>query len=298
MIISASRRTDIPKYYTEWFMNRIRAGFCTVPNPYNPEQVSYVSLLPEDVDVIVFWTRDPRPLMPYLTELDLMGFRYYFQFTLTAYPRVLDPFLPDQAEQIDTFRALASQIGSHKVIWRYDPIVFSNITDYDYHQSHFEHLASVLAGYTRRCVISILDLYSKTSLRLAKLRESGVLIQSTPEKDERFGWLLESLVRTAGRYDMVLQSCAEEMDLTRYGIQPGKCIDDNYIADVFGIEVSHRKDPGQRPTCGCVESKDIGAYDTCLHGCQYCYATLSQKVALQNFRAHDPKSPSLLGRPG
>src|SRR5512135_950390 len=128
MIISASRRTDIPAFYSRWFMNRVRAGYCTVPNPFNANQVKRISLLPEEVDVIVFWTRNPRPLFPFLKELDVRGVRYYFQFTLLDNPRSIDPKTPPAESALQTFRALSEQVGPARVIWRYDPLVLSQIT--------------------------------------------------------------------------------------------------------------------------------------------------------------------------
>ncbi len=296
MIISASRRTDIPKYYAEWFINRIRAGYCTVANPYNHQQVMRIPLSPGVVDAIVFWTRDPRPLMPYLPELDAHNFRYYFQFTVVGYPPVFDRYVPPETYQIDTFKALANKIGPEKVVWRYDPMIFSNITDADYHRARYAQLASALAGYTHRSVISLLDFYAKTFRRMAPLQNAGVVTELNPERDEaRFGELMRFIAQTAKGYNMQIESCAEPIDLTQCGIRPGKCVDDDLIERVFGISISHRKDPNQRETCGCILSRDIGAYDTCLHGCEYCYATSSQVLAIRNHRSHNPHSPSLVG---
>jgi hypothetical protein len=296
MIISASRRTDIPAFYAQWFINRIRSGYCTVPNPFNPRQVSRLSLLPEDVDVIVFWTRNPRPLFTYLDELDQRGYRYYFQFTLLGYPAQIDPHSPPHAAAIATFRELAARIGSQRIIWRYDPLVFSKLTGAQYHAENYAQLAAALKDATRRSVVSLVDLYAKIRKRIAQLNQDGLEISEYPgAPSQSFDELMNALVQAAQQNDMTIQSCAEQVDLTVYGIHPGKCIDDQYIAATFGLQVDHRKDPGQRKACGCVVSKDIGMYDSCLFGCPYCYATASFERARHNHAQHDPASPSLLG---
>ena len=301
MIISASRRTDIPAFYAQWFINRILAGFCEVPNPFNRGQVARISLLPEDVDVIVFWTRNPRPLFPYLDELDARGYRYYFQYTLLGYPPEID--LNGSASQASllTFRDLAQRVGPQRVIWRYDPIVLSQVTPPAYHRHAFARLAGSLEGFTRRSVISLMDDYPKIRGRLAEMARQGasLLPVSMDGKDlegELPGWLgdlLRELAEIAHIHQMEMLSCAEESDFRPFGILPGKCVDDQLIGRLFGIDVSHTKDPGQRSACGCVVSKDIGMYDSCLFGCRYCYATTSFARARSNFLHHDPEAPSL-----
>jgi hypothetical protein len=294
MIISASRRTDIPALYAGWFMNRIRAGSCTVPNPFNPHQVAQVSLRPEDVDAIVFWTRYPRPMLPHLAELDRRGYRYYFQVTLLDYPRAIDPAVPPFEVALSAFRDLAGRVGPERVIWRYDPIVFSTLTDATYHRRAFERLAGVLQGLTRRCVVSLADPYRKTARRVRALAAQGVTVDCAVPEGPGLEALLTSLVRVAGDNGIDVVSCAEEFDLPRYGIRPGKCIDDDLIRRLFGIEVDARKDPAQRAACGCVVSKDIGMYDSCTFGCAYCYATSDVVRARQNHARHDPAGSSLL----
>jgi hypothetical protein len=274
LIISASRRTDIPAFYTPWLMNRIRAGYCTVPNPFNRNQVSYVSLLPADVDVIVFWTRNPAPLMPHLKELDAIGLRYYFQYTLMDNPRAMDPKSPSRSQALGTFKKLADQIGAQRVIWRYDPIVFTPQTGASFHLDTFSKIAAELRGATRRSVISVMDVYQKANKRLRELSQAGLpVLPYSGKPDANFDYLMNGLVEAAAKNEMEIVSCAEDLDLTGYGIRSGKCVDDEYISKVFGLDVTHKKDPAQRKECGCVASKDIGAYDTCLFGCQYCYAT-------------------------
>jgi len=296
MIISASRRTDVPAFYAEWFINRIRAGYCTVPNPFNRKHISKVSLLSEDVEVIVFWTRNPKPIFPYLDELDECGFQYYFQYTLLGYPREIDTKGPPLEAAIATFQALATRIGPERVIWRYDPIVFSQITEASYHRENYTRIAAALKGYTLRSVISVMDMYTKFRKRIDRLNQDGMgIVEYDGAPNQRFDNLMHAFTDSAAQNGMQIQSCAEELDLAVYGIQPGKCIDDEYIQTVFGIEVGHQKDSGQRKACGCVVSRDIGMYESCLFGCQYCYATGNFERARENHAQHDPQSPSLIG---
>ncbi len=296
MIISVSRRTDIPAFYTSWFMNRIRAGYCTVPNPFNRKQITHVSLKPDDVDVLVFWTRNPKPILPYLNELSHMGFRYYVQYTLMNNPSEFDPKSPSIESAITTFQELAQSITPEKVIWRYDPIVFSPKTDAHFHEHTYRQIAAELKGSTSRSVISIVDIYRKAKKRVGALARQGMEI--TPHNNPPNPWfdeLMRTFVSIAHEHEMEIVSCAEEVDLQPYGIRPGKCIDDEYIKNVFDIDVTHKKDKSQRQECGCVISRDIGMYDTCVYGCQYCYATSSFERAKKNREQHDPESPSLIG---
>jgi len=294
MIISASRRTDVPAFYSNWFMKRIEAGHCDVPNPFNPRQVTEVSLKPEDVDVIVFWTRNASPLMPHIDELDRKGHRYTFLYTMMDNPRPMDPRCPSMKEALGTFKALSDRIGPERVTWRYDPIVFSNATNPEFHKRTYETIAKQLQGYTNRSIISLVTVYRKARQRLTALRQAGIDLMEC--EGEAFVDLMMFMASTARENNMTLLSCAQEGDLALYGIQPGKCIDDGLIREVFGLEVSHTKDPSQRKACGCVKSKDIGMYDTCLYGCAYCYATTSFERAKENYRRHDPEAPSIISQ--
>ena len=273
-------------------MNRLRRGWCTVPNPFNPLQVSEVSLRPEDVDVLVFWTRNPLPLLPHLEELEQNGYRFYFLVTLMDNPREMDPQCPPRTAALRAFQALADRIGPDRVIWRYDPMVLSNVTNLDFHGRAFGQIAGRLQGYTKRCIVSMMHPYRKVKSRLAG---KGIVLKTWEEKDlENF---MPSLAEEARERGMEILSCASPVDLERYGIHRGKCVDDDYIRRVFGIEVTQKKDPSQRQACGCVVSKDIGMYDTCLFGCLYCYATNSFERAHANHRRHDSEGPSLVPLP-
>ncbi len=291
MIISASRRTDLPALYANWLARRFREEYCTVPNPRNRKQIGRVSLKRQDVDAVVFWTRNPRPLMAYLDEFDARGYRYYFQYTVLGYPRQVDPRSPSIRVAVRTFRELSDRIGPDRVIWRYDPIVFTHLTTGSFHRGNFQQLAESLRGFTTRSVISIVDTYRKTKKRMQQFET--ITAGQSGEADE-LRKLLPEMAAVASANGMDIVSCAEPIDLQPYGIRPGKCVDDDLILRVFGVETSPRKDPAQREACGCVVSRDIGMYDSCIFGCQYCYATTDFAQAQFHRQQHDPQSSSLL----
>ncbi|KHT47735.1 DUF1848 domain-containing protein [Vibrio sinaloensis] len=293
MIISVSRRTDIPAFYTPWFMNRVREGFLLTRNPFNAHQVRRVSLLPEDVELFVFWTRNPAMLMNHLNELDALGYKYYFQYTVTAYPKQLETRVPRPHRAIDTFVKLSDRIGADKVIWRYDPILLSSLVDINEHKRVFAKIASMLAGKTHKVVISFSDFYKKTERNLNLI--DGLTYADITKMPDELNELSSYMARVANEHGMTIESCAEEIDGESYGIKHGKCIDDRLIKSVFNLDVSSIKDSGQREACGCIKSIDIGMYNTCLHGCSYCYATFNENIVMKNKSLHDPKSPFLVG---
>ena len=293
-LISVSRRTDIPAFYGRWFMNRVRAGFCAVPNPFNSKQISRVEINPTET-LIVFWTRWAAPFLGATDQLQRLGYRFYFQYTLVNNPTEIDPKSPPFEKAITAFRQLADRIGPDRVVWRYDPILLSDRTNQDFHLENFTRIAKGLKGATQRVVVSIVDPYDKAARRLTRLGEARPEFRYRIYKPERDEALLRQLARLARDHGLEIQSCTEEMDLAAAGIEPGKCIDDRLIRQLFGIDVSHKKDKGQRRACGCIESRDIGMYDSCLFGCAYCYATRSFDMARTHHAAHDPSSESLIG---
>lgn len=296
MIISASRRTDIPAFYREWFMNRVREGFLCTRNPFNAHQVQRVSLSPNDVEAIVFWTRNPKPLMPYLAELKGMGHNCCFLFTITGYPRSLEKKVPRPQDAIEIFINLSKQIGPEKVIWRYDPVLISSLVTLEDHKRIFGKIASALTGHTNRVIISFADIYKKVKSNLDKFAKVNNVVISDLTKDmESLLELSHYFAKTAEASGMQIQSCAEEIDLDAAGISHGKCIDDEWLNQIFRVRFPHAKDKGQRDECGCIKSTDIGMYNTCLHGCEYCYATYSEASVSKNMLKHDPHSPFLIG---
>jgi hypothetical protein len=297
MIISASRRTDIPAFYSQWFMNRLREGYCLVPNPFNPMQVGRIPLVPESVDAIVFWSKNPAPMLHFLPTIEDMGYRFYFLFTVNAYPRALEPNLPPLKERISTFIELSGRIGPRRVIWRYDPIILSNRTDASYHRKTLDNLCQQLAGRSKRVITSIITLYRKTLRNLVPLEKQGYVFDKEPRRNPETEVLFSHMATTAAEHGLEIFACAETRDYTSCGIKPSSCIDAALIRELWGTPVSSKKDPGQREHCGCALSRDIGMTDTCPHGCPYCYSNMNPEIALKQYKSHDPGSPALIGSP-
>lgn len=296
MIISASRRTDIPAFYSKWFMNRIKVGWCQVPNPLNYNQLSYISLKPEDVDAIVFWSKNPAPIVDYLSELDRRGFRYYFQFGLNDYPRVLEPGIPSLDQRIRTFQRISNQLEPLRVVWRYDPIIISNRTPPSFHIDKFSNIAAALKRYTRRVMVSLVDFYQKTDRKLSTLESEGFVFDRGAADSQSVWDLFKELSAIAKQNEMDIFTCAEERDYSSAGVPPGRCIDGELLYRLWSLHGHTKKDPTQREACLCVVSKDIGINDTCVHGCPYCYSTQNMTIAKRRYSEHDPESPVMWGK--
>lgn len=287
MILSVSRRTDIPNYYSEWFFNRIKEGFVYVRNPMNPHQVSRIDLSPEVVDCIVFWTKNPEPMLHRLEEL--AAYDYYFQFTLTGYGRDIELNVPHKREKmIPIFQELSHHIGKEKVIWRYDPILFTKRYTPEYHLKAFEQIASALKGYTEKCVISFVDAYAKN-------RKNMKLLESYELDAKELSEFAADICRLAEKNGMETGACAESMDLEQCGIKHNCCIDKTLIENIIGCKLKAGKDKNQRQECGCMESVEIGTYNTCKNGCKYCYASYSVESVEKNCGKYNAASPILCG---
>lgn len=286
MILSVSRRTDIPAFYSEWFFNRIKEGFVYVRNPLNIHMVSRVPLTPELIDCIVFWSKNPAPMLDRLDELK--GYMYYFQYTINPYNKSMECNVPQKHDGIETFQRLSDKIGPKRVIWRYDPILFTESMDMNYHIQYFEEIAKRLKGYTNTCVISFVDLYKKTQRNLKDTTARELTINEMMS-------LAGNLFNISQKYGMTIQTCAEDIALEQIGIEHGRCIDDVLIEDLLGVKLVVAKDGNQRKECGCVQSIDIGEYNTCGHCCKYCYANFDNNVVAKNRQFHNPKSPLLIG---
>lgn len=258
-------------------------------NPMNPRSVSRVTLSPASIDCIVFWTKNPAAMLDKLDRLH--PYPYYFLFTITPYEKDLEKNLPPKEEVIDTFITLSKKIGKEKVIWRYDPILLTAGIDCDYHYRKFAYLARRLASHTERCIISFLDMYNKCKRNLAGF---NIVLPNDSEMRDIAG----NLNTIARKHHILMETCAEAIDLTGVGVGAGTCIDENLIARITGKSRDIPKDKYQRKTCRCVESVDIGAYNTCLHHCLYCYANSNREAVLQNAARHDSRSPLLFGQVG
>ena len=287
MILSVSRRTDIPNYYSDWFINRIKEGFLYVRNPMNPHQISKIDLSPNVVDCIVFWTKNPKNMIERLEELK--DYQYYFQFTLTGYGKDMEPNIPDKrSELISTFQSLSQKIGREKVIWRYDPILLSNRYTQEYHLIAFEEIAANLSGFAKKVVISFMDFYTKTNRNTIGLGIEKVTDNSMYE-------LAGKMAEIAHRYHFEIESCTEEIDLQDLGIKKGSCIDKELIEEILQCKLKVGKDKNQRKECSCVESVEVGTYNTCLNGCKYCYANYNNEKVNEGVKLYDAHSPLLCG---
>lgn len=287
MILSVSRRTDIPAFYAEWFMERLRQKYVLVRNPFNIHSISRIPLTPENVDAIVFWTKNSKPIHRYLDEIDELGYKYYFQYTITPYKKDLEEEVQDKKEIVETFKNLSEKIGSEKVILRYDPVILSDNYTIDFHKKAFARLCDLLAPYTKKIVFSFLDDYKKISKNIKQLNIKEI-------SAEEMCIMAEYFADTAKKYNLKIESCAEQIDLERFGINHGKCIDDELIEKITGYKLSVGRD-NQRNACGCIKCIDIGEYNTCMHKCLYCYANINKDAAFKNNELHDKKSPLLIG---
>jgi len=280
MIISASRRTDIPAFYTDWLINRLNAGYCLVKNPFNPEQIRKVSLLPEDIDGIVFWTKNAAPILPAVPILDKL--QYYFQYSITPYHADIEYGLANKKNiVIPAFLELAKHIGAGRMIWRYDPILITHKYDYPYHISAFSRLCELLEDSTKKCVISFMIAYKSVA---KNLREADYKELTVQEKIS----LVELMLPIAKNHGITLCACCESPELYQLGVHSVSCVD----GDMFGMNVP--RDKNQRKGCNCAASVDIGAYNTCMNGCLYCYANHAKAKVEYNYLRHDSNGELLI----
>lgn len=269
-------------------MNRLREKYIYVRNPMNTKQISKIPVSSDFVECIVFWSKNPKPLISYLPEIDKLGYSYYFQFTVTSYDTSLESCVPKKTEIIQTFKTLSEMIGKEKVIWRYDPIILTDVFTKEYHFKWFEYLADELKDYTDKCVISFVDSYEKTKRNMKNIKTVGITSEDIEE-------ICCRLAETVKDKNIQLETCAHDFDVNKYGIKHSKCVDDFLISRITNNIFDIPKDIMQRNECGCVESRDIGSYNTCLHKCLYCYANFNNGIVEKNSKAHDPNSPLLFG---
>jgi hypothetical protein len=289
MIISASYRTDVPAYYRDWFLNRLAAGYAEVRNPYSGK-VARVSLAADDVSGFVFWTRNPAPFTGGFEAVAARGTPFTIQMTITGYPRALEPGVLDTNAAIAAFRDLAKTWGPRAAVWRYDPVLISDITNTDWHLQNFAKLGAALEGATDEVVLRHAHIYRKTARNLDKAAEVAKFSWQDPT-DEAKRTFLANLAEIAGAHGMAPSLCAQP-DLLSDSLAPARCIDAKRLSDVAGVRIRSRQ-RGQRPGCLCAEARDIGRYDTCAQGCAYCYANQSRAAAARNVQDHHPLSESL-----
>lgn len=330
IIVSASRSTDIPAFYAKWFINRIKFGYVVWYNPFNQQPI-YVSF--KNCKVVVFWTKNPKPLIPYLKELDELGIHYYFQFTLNDYEKeLLEPNIPALEERIKTFIELSDLIGKEKVIWRFDPmIVTPQLSPRDILMKVWT-IGNQLKCYTNKLIFSYIDINSYRKVQRNLVKESSLFSKDSIENAEftllQMNEIAEGLMKIRERWKeegwiITLATCAEEIDLEQYQIEHNRCIDGELMKQLFAddydlifylnygklpeknslfenidnkIQLSPEKfkDKGQRKICGCMVSKDIGMYNTCSHFCTYCYANTSKETVIKNRKLHSDNSESII----
>lgn len=329
VIISASRSTDIPAFYAKWFFNRLAKGYCAWYNPFN-QQKMYISF--ERCRVIVFWTKNPAPIIPYLPELDKRGIHYYFQVTLNDYDKEgFEPNVPSVNERVETFKKLSSLIGKEKVIWRFDPLIITpNIGPREL-ITRIWHLGNKLKGYTDKLVFSFVDVKAYRKVQNNLVKETMLFTKENVEYAEaNYAQRIEIVeglkkIREAWHndgWDIEMATCAEDINLEAYGIEHNRCIDGELMKRIFADDKElvyylhtlkwperdmfgeippipqkpkNVKDSGQRKSCGCMISKDIGIYNTCRHFCVYCYANTSKEAVLKNMGKHKDDSESIIG---
>lgn len=313
LIISASRSTDIPAFYSDWFINRIKAGYTKWINPFNnrPQYVSFVN-----TRVIVFWTKNPAPIIKYLPLLDNMNYNYYFLFTLNDYEAESLENVPPINQRIETFISLAEKIGNDKVLWRFDPVILTNKTNIDDIIERIYIIGEHIHKYTKRLIFSFVDIdkYKSVSRNLKSFSQNTGIIFNKITKDDKqlFAKKLSDINKS---WYLDLRTCAEDINLIEYGINANRCINDVLMKEIFNNDKElmnfinkHNennlfnnnnlasyplKDRGQRKLCKCMYSKDIGQYNTCGHMCKYCYANHQPNKVLQRIKNHNPLSEEI-----
>ena len=285
MIVNTGGRTDTVQYYSEWLLRRFAEGYVLSRNPLFPNKVSRIELFPDKVDCVVFCSKSYAPILPRLHEIT-SRFRTYFYYTITAYGKDIEPGVPSIAESMETLVALSRMVGRMRVAWRFDPVLLAA----DYPAARileiFAQMAPALAPYIDRCIFNFVEVYKKLEVNMPEL---------IPLSLEDMDMLARGLGEIAGENGILIQTCGTNGDYSRYGIHPSGCMTLEILGRANGVAFRNRKHRGMRHGCHCIESRDIGAYDSCLNGCKYCYAKQTPQKARDNFRLHDPDSPLLLG---
>ncbi len=285
MIVNTGGRTDTVQYYTDWLLRRFAEGYVMVRNPLFPDKVSRYELTPDVVDCVVFCSKNYQPILPRLHEIT-DKFNTYFHYTITAYGRDIEPGVPPIDESIETLLRLSGQVGRRRVSWRYDPVLLTGDYTIERHIQTFKRMAKKLAPYIDRCIFSFVEMYKKLEVNMPEL------IPLTGQETET---LAQELGRIAEKYGIYIQTCGTNSNFARYGIHSSGCATLDILGGANGIVFKSLKHRGMRQGCHCMESRDIGAYDTCMNGCKYCYANKTPRRAFENYRLHNPKSPLLLG---
>ena len=286
MIINTGGRTDTVQYYSEWLLNRFSEGYVLSRNPLFPNKVTRYELTPDKVDCVVFCSKNYKPILSRIHEIT-DKFNTYFHYTITAYGKDIEPGVPSIDESMETLIELSKQVGKQRVAWRYDPVLLTAKHTVETHLQTFEHMSKTLAPYIDRCIFSFVEMYKKLEINMPEL---------IPLSAEDMEALAQGLGSIAKKYGIHIQTCGTNGDFTRYGIHSSGCMTLDILGGANGIWFKDRKHKGTRQGCHCIESRDIGAYDTCMNGCKYCYANKTPRKAFENYKLHDPTSPLLLGQ--
>ncbi len=285
MIINTGGRTDTVQYYTPWLLQRFREGFVYARNPLFPSKVTRYDLTPDKVDAVVFCSKDYSPILPRITEIT-DRFSTYFYYTITAYGKDIEPGVPSIDESIRTLIELSHIVGRKRIAWRYDPVLLTADYTIDTHRRTFSYISEKVAPYIDRCIFSFVEIYRKLEYNMPELMPLSV------EDMEELAMILG---RTASDNGIYIQTCGTDKDYSRYGIHSSGCMTLDILGNANDIRFRKLKHNGMRSGCHCIESRDIGAYDTCPNGCRYCYANKNPRIAKENYMKHDPRSPILLG---
>ena len=284
MIINTGCRTDIPAFYSKWFMNRIREGYVLVRNPYYPNQVTKYNLSPDVVDCLAFCTKNPEPMLEYLNELD--KYKQYWFVTITPYGNDIEPNVPNKKRVIESFKKLSEHIGVDSIGWRYDPIFIGDGFDVNKHIESFEKMAKELKNYTYNCTISFLDLYEKVKRNAPDIKP--------PTKEEQIE-IAKAFYKIGKENNMTIHSCCEKTYLSEYGLKCNGCMSQEIIEQAVKEKLNPPKRKNIRQDCNCLMGNDIGAYNTCGHLCKYCYANANKGLVIENMKKHNENSPFLIG---
>lgn len=285
MIINTGGRTDTVQYYSEWLLKRFSEGYVLSRNPLFPNKVTRYELTTDKVDCVVFCSKNYKPILPRLHEI-MDKFNTYFHYTITAYGKDIEPGVPDIDESMDTLIQLSEIVGKQRIAWRYDPVLLTENYTINRHFETFEHMAKKLSPYIDRCIFSFVEMYKKLETNMPEL-----MMMSENDMDI----LAKGLGEIAEKYGIFIQTCGTNGDFSRYGIHSSGCMTLDILGGANGVAFKNLKHKGTRQGCHCIESRDIGAYDTCMNGCKYCYANKNTRKAFENYKLHDPDSPLLLG---
>lgn len=284
MILNTGSRTDIPAFYSDWFYNRIKAGYVLSRNPYYPTQITKYLLDPEVVDVLVFCTKNPLPMLERIFLLS--AFDLFWFVTITPYGKEIEPYVPPKEQVITSFQQLSALIGRNRISWRYDPIFITEKYSIDYHIRQFRQMAEVLSGYTDQCVVSFIDLYEKTKRNFRGIR-------SVTGKEQVN--LIDAFSEIAKKNGLQIHLCCENEELVRENVDAAGCMSKAVLEKALGCKLDVPQKKMARKECACLLGADIGAYNTCAHGCLYCYANYDRETVVKNRKLHNAFSPLLIG---